>query len=101
MCTYYFKPKKGRQNSLDIKVKDEKTLNDGVLLNDGTVNFYLKIIEDEYTCGEGQANNVLILKSFFNSLSNQQNPDLSNNFCYPDSCSFIRTKIYVKIIISL
>ena len=30
MCTYYFKPKKGRQNSLDIKVKDEKTLNDGV-----------------------------------------------------------------------
>ena len=82
MCTYYFKQKRGRQNSLDIKVKDEKTLNDGVFLNDGIVNFYLKIIEDEYTCGEGQANNVLVLKSFFyNSLSNQQNPDLSNNFC--------------------
>ena len=96
MCTYYFKQKRGRQNSLDIKVKDEKTLNDGVFLNDGIVNFYLKIIEDEYTCGEGQANNVLVLKSFFyNSLSNQQNPDLSNNFCYPDSCSFIRTKINV------
>ena len=96
MCTYYFKQKRGRQNSLDIKVKDEKTLNDGVFLNDGIVNFYLKIIEDEYTCGEGQTNNVLIQKSFFyNSLSNQQNPDLSNNFCYPDSCSFIRTKINV------
>ena len=96
MCTYYFKQKRGKQNSLDIKVKDEKTLNDGVFLNDGIVNFYLKIIEDEYTCGEGQINNVLIQKSYFyNSLSNQQNPDLSNNFCYPDSCSFIRTKINV------
>ena len=96
MCTYYFKQKRGKQNSSDIYVKDEKTLNDGVFLNDGIVNFYLKIIEDEYTCGEGKSNNVLIQKSFFyNSLSNQQNSNLSNDFCYPDSCSFIRTKINV------
>ena len=95
VCTYYFKRKRGKQNSLDIYVKDEKTLNDGVFLNDGIVNFYLKIIEDEYTYQDGQ-NNVLIQKSFFyNSLSNQQNSNCSNDFCYPDSCSFIKTKINV------
>ena len=95
VCTYYFKRKRGKQNSLDIYVKDEKTLNDGVFLNDGIVNFYLKIIEDEYTYQNGQ-NNVLIQKSFFyNSLSNQQNSNCSNDFCYPDSCSFIKTKINV------
>ena len=95
VCTYYFKRKRGKQNSLDIYVKDLKTLNDGVFLNDGIVNFYLKIIEDEYIYQEGQ-NNVLIQKSFFyNSLSNQQNSNCSNDFCYPDSCSFIKTKINV------
>lgn len=95
VCTYYFKRKRGKQNSLDIYVKDEKTLNDGVFLNDGIVNFYLKIIEDEYTCQDGQ-NNVLIQRSFFyNSLSNQQNSNCSNDFCYPESCSYIKTKINV------
>ena len=96
LFTYYFKRKRGKQSSLDIKVKDEKTLNDGVFLNDGIVNFYLKIIEDYYTSGEGQSNNVLIQKSFFyNSLSNQQNSSLSNEFIYPESCSFTKTKINV------
>ena len=94
VCTYYFRKKRGKQTSMDIKVKDEKTLNDGVFLNDGIINFYLKIIEDEYTINNN--NNALIMKSFFyNSLSNQQNQDLSNNFTYPDSCSFIGTKINV------
>ena len=65
LCSYYFKKPLRKQRSLDIQVNDEKTLNDGVFLNDGIVNFYLKIIEDEYTCGEGKSNNVLILKSFF------------------------------------
>ena len=97
LCSYYFKKPLRKQRSLDIQVKDEKTLNDGVFLNDGIVNFYLKIIEDEYTCGEGKSNNVLILKSFFyNFISNQQTLDLSNNdFSYPESCSYIKTKINV------
>ena len=100
VCTYYFRHKRGKQTSVDIKIKDEKTLNDGVFLNDGIINFYLKIIEDEYAYnqvdGKISDNNVLIMKSYFyNSLSNQQNQDLSNNFTYPDSCSFIGTKINV------
>ena len=100
VCTYYFKHKRGKQKSVDIKIKDEKTLNDGVFLNDGIINFYLKIIEDEYAYNiidnKITDNNVLIMKSYFyNSLSNQQNQDLSNNFTYPDSCSFIGTKINV------
>ena len=97
LFTYYFRQKRGKQTSLDIKVKDEKTLNNEVFLNDGIVNFYLKMIEDEYTCGEGNANKVLIMKSFFyNSLSNQNsNSNLLNSFYCPDSCSFVRTKINV------
>ena len=97
LFTYYFKQKRGKQTSLDIKVNDEKTLNNEVFLNDGIVNFYLKLIEDEYTSGEGNANKVLIMKSFFyNSLSNQNsNSNLLNSFYCPDSCSFIRTKINV------
>jgi len=96
VCTYYFKKKRGKQTSMDIKVKDEKSLNDGVFLNDGIINFYLKIIEDEYTYNEENNNNVLIMKSYFyNILSNQQNQDLSNNFNYPDSASYIGTKINV------
>ena len=96
MCTYYFKKPRRKQTSLDIQVKDEKTLNDGVFLNDGIVNFYLKIIEDEYTCGEGCSNNVLVMKSFFyNLIANQQNMNLSNEFSYPDSCSYTVTKINV------
>ena len=96
MCTYYFRQKRGKQSRLDIKVKDEKTLNDGVFLNDGIVNFYLKIIEDEYTFGEGKTNQILIQKSFFYNSLAFQNSDLSNNdFCYPESCSFIKTKINV------
>ena len=102
VCTYYFRQKRGKQTSMDIKIKDEKTLNDGVFLNDGIINFYLKIIEDEYAHNNNNSNidnsnnNVLIMKSYFyNSLSNQQNQNLSNNFTYPDSCSFIGTKINV------
>ena len=96
MCTYYFRQKRGKQSRLDIKVKDEKTLNDGVFLNDGIVNFYLKIIEDEYTFGEGKTNQILIQKSFFYNSLAFQNSDLSNNeFYYPESCSFIKTKINV------
>ena len=97
LCTYFFKRPRRKQTSLDIQVKDEKTLNDGVFLNDGIVNFYLKIIEDEYTCGEDKANNVLVMKSFFyNFIANQENLNLSiGEFSYPDSCSFIKTKINV------
>ena len=96
LCTYYFKKPLRRQTSVDIQVKDEKTLNDGVFLNDGIVNFYLKIVEDEYTCEEGKSNNALILRSFFyNFISNQQNNNLSNDFVIPDSCSYVKTKINV------
>ena len=97
LCTYYFKRPRRKQTSVDIQVKDEKTLNDGVFLNDGIVNFYLKIIEDEYTFGENKENNVLVLKSYFyNFIANQQNLNLStDNFTYPDSCSFVKTKINV------
>ena len=96
LCTYYFKKPLRRQTSVDIQVKDEKTLNDGVFLNDGIVNFYLKIIEDEYTCEEGKSNDALIMRSFFyNFISNQQNYNLSNDFVIPDSCSYIKTKINV------
>ena len=96
LCTYYFKKPLRRQTSVDIQVKDEKTLNDGVFLNDGIVNFYLKIIEDEYTCEEGKSNDALIMRSFFyNFISNQQNYNLSNDFIIPDSCSYIKTKINV------
>ena len=72
-------------------------MNDGVFLNDGIVNFYLKIIEDEYTFGENKENNVLVLKSYFyNFIANQQNLNLStDNFTYPDSCSYVKTKINV------
>ena len=97
LCTYYFKKPRRKQTSLDIQVKDEKTLNDGVFLNDGIINFYLKIIEDEYSCVEGSSNNVLIMKSFFyNFIANQNNLNLaSDNFTYPDSCSYIITKTNV------
>ena len=97
LCTYYFKRPRRKQTSVDIQVKDEKTLNDGVFLNDGIVNFYLKIIEDEYTFGENKENNVLVLKSYFyNFIANQQNLNLStDNFTYPDSCSYVKTKINV------
>ena len=97
LCTYYFKKPRRKQTSLDIQVKDEKTLNDGVFLNDGIINFYLKIIEDEYTFGEDKSNNVLVMKSFFyNFIANQNNLNLAaDNFTYPESCSFIKTKINV------
>jgi len=97
LCTYYFKKPRRKQTSLDIQVKDEKTLNDGVFLNDGIINFYLKIIEDEYSCVEGNSNNVLIMKSFFyNFIANQNNLNLaSDNFTYPDSCSYTITKTNV------
>ena len=96
LCTYYFKKPLRRQTSVDIQVKDEKTLNDGVFLNDGIVNFYLKIVEDEYTSEEGKSNNALILRSFFyNFISNQQNYNLPNDFIIPDSCSYVKTKINV------
>ena len=97
LCTYYFKRPRRKQTSLDIQVKDDKTLNDGVFLNDGIINFYLKIIEDEYTFGENKENNVLVMKSFFyNFIANQQNLNLStDSFTYPDSCSYVKTKINV------
>ena len=97
LCTYYFKNPRRKQTSVDIRVMDEKTLNDGVFLNDGIVNFYLKVIEDEYTCGEDKTNNVLIMNSFFyNSIANQTNLNLSiGEFYYPESCSYTKTKINV------
>ena len=95
LCTYHFRQKRGRQSSFDICVSDEKTLNDGVFLNDKIINFYLKILEDELTCIEGKTNQVLVQRSFFyNSLSNQ-NIDLSDTFRCPDSFSFIKTKVNI------
>ena len=94
--TYYFKQKRGKQTSLDVKMRDLKTLNDGVFLNDGIVNFYLKIIEDQYFNGNSN-NNILIMKSFFyNLLSNQQTQfEIFYTFTYPESCSFSVMKINV------
>ena len=96
LCTYYFKNPTRKTNGIDIKVQDEKTLNDGVFLNDGIVNFYLKIIGDEYICDKVKLNDILILKSFFyNSLSVHQKINLSNDFSYPDSCSYKRTNVNI------
>ena len=95
LCTYYFRQKRGKQSSFDILVSDEKTLNDGVFLNDKIINFYLKILEDEYTCIEGKTNYVLVQRSFFyNSLSNN-NTNLSDTFILPDSFSSVKNKINV------
>ena len=95
LCTYYFRQKRGKQSSFDILVSDEKTLNDGVFLNDKIINFYLKILEDEYTCIEGKTNQVLVQRSFFyNSLSNN-NTNLSDSFILPDSFSSVKNKINV------
>ena len=92
LCTYYFKNPLRKTSGIDIKVQDEKTLNDGVFLNDGIINFYLKIIEDEYIYDKGKLKDILILKSYFyNSLSVHQKINLSNDFSYPDSCSYKRT----------
>jgi hypothetical protein len=45
--TYLFKQKRGKQIGIDIKRKDFKTLNSNGLINDGIINFYFKLIEDE------------------------------------------------------
>ena len=96
LCTYYFKKPLRRRTNVEIQVKDEKTLNDGVYLNDGIVNFYLKILEDEYTCQEDKKNNVLVMQNFFyNFISNQQNNNPSNEFIIPESVSYSKTKINV------
>ena len=94
--TYYFKQKRGKQTSLDIKIKDFKTLYEGNFLNDGIVNFYLQIIEDEYIPINNNGN-ILIVKSFFyNLLSNQQKQlQLLDNFTNSYSCYFNKTKINV------
>ena len=111
LYTYLFKQKRGKQKGIDIKMKDFKTLNSGGLINDGIINFYFKLIEEEsITMNKNYINNtkynynkniknkinVLALKSFFyNMLSNNQNEELSNNFTYPESCSYAVTKINI------
>jgi len=112
LYTYLFKQKRGKQRGIDIKMKDFKTLNSAGLINDGIINFYFKLIEDEsYTINKNytnnskyqinnqmnkKGNNVLAMKSFFyNMLSNNQNEELSNYFTYPDSCSYSVTKINI------
>ena len=109
LYTYLFKQKRGKQSGLDIKIRDYKTLNEGNWIGDGIVNFYFKLIEDEYANNSyinkylqgysnenNKKNNVIIMKSYFyNMLSMNQNAELSNYFSYPDSCSFIVTKINV------
>ena len=111
LYTYIFKQKRGKQKGIDIKMKDFKTLNSGGLINDGIINFYFKLIEEEsITMNKNYINNskynynkniknkinVLALKSFFyNMLSNNQNEELSNNFTYPESCSYAVTKINI------
>ena len=110
--TYLFKQKRGKQIGIDIKKKDFKTLNSNGLINDGIINFYFKLIEDEsFTINKNfniadkyhinnyakkYRNNILAMKSYFyNMLSNSQNEDLSNYFTYPDSCSYQVTKINI------
>ena len=110
--TYLFKQKRGKQIGIDIKKKDFKTLNSNGLINDGIINFYFKLIEDECfninknfnIANKYQINNyakknknkVLAMKSYFyNMLSNNQNEELSNSFTYPDSCSYSVTKINI------
>ena len=112
MYTYLFKHKRGKQIGIDIKKKDFKTLNSNGLINDGIINFYFKLIEDESLTinknfsitnkyqinnyAKKNKNNVLAMKSYFyNMLSNNQNEELSNSFNYPDSCSFAITKINI------
>ncbi len=112
MYTYLFKHKRGKQIGIDIKKKDFKTLNSNGLINDGIINFYFKLIEDESVTinknfsitnkyqinnyAKKNKNNVLAMKSYFyNMLSNNQNEELSNSFNYPDSCSFAITKINI------
>ena len=112
LYTYLFKQKRGKQRGIDIKIKDYKTLNSDGLINDGIINFYFKLIEDEsltisksYDCYNKyhlnnfinkNKNNVLAMKSYFyNMLSNSQNEELSNYFSYPDSCSYNITKINI------
>ena len=111
LYTYIFKQKRGKQKGIDIKMKDFKTLNSGGRINDGIINFYFKLIEEEsITMNKNYINNtkynynkniknkinVLALKSFFyNMLSNNQNEELSNNFTYPESCSYAITKINI------
>ena len=112
MYTYLFKQKRGKQIGIDIKKKDFKTLNSNGLINDGIINFYFKLIEDESITinknfnaadkyhinnfAKKNKNNILAMKSYFyNMLSNNQNEDLSNSFTYPDSCSYSVTKINI------
>lgn len=111
LYTYIFKQKRGKQKGIDIKMKDFKTLNSDGLINDGIINFYFKLIEEEsLTMNKNYINNskynynkniknkinVLSLKSFFyNMLSNNQNEELTNFFTYPDSCSYAVTKINI------
>ena len=112
MYTYLFKQKRGKQIGIDIKKKDFKTLNSNGLINDGIINFYFKLIEDESLTinknfnaadkyhinnfAKKNKNNILAMKSYFyNMLSNNQNEDLSNSFTYPDSCSYSVTKINI------
>ena len=112
MYTYLFKQKRGKQIGIDIKKKDFKTLNSNGLINDGIINFYFKLIEDESLTINKNFNaadkyhinnfanknkkNILAMKSYFyNMLSNNQNEDLSNSFTYPDSCSYSVTKINI------
>lgn len=112
MYTYLFKQKRGKQIGIDIKKKDFKTLNSNGLINDGIINFYFKLIEDESLTinknfnmadkyhinnfAKKNRNNILAMKSYFyNMLSNNQNEDLSNSFTYPDSCSYSVTKINI------
>ena len=112
ICTYLFKQKRGKQIGIDIKRKDFKTLNSNGLINDGIINFYFKLIEDESITininfdvadkyhinnyAKKNKNNILAMKSYFyNMLSNNQNEELSNSFNYPDSCSYAVTKINI------
>ena len=112
ICTYLFKQKRGKQIGIDIKKKDFKTLNSNGLINDGIINFYFKLIEDESIAinknfnvadkyhinnfAKKNKNNILAMKSYFyNMLSNNQNEELSNSFNYPDSCSYAVTKINI------
>ena len=87
-------------------------MNSNGLINDGIINFYFKLIEDEsltinknysitnkykinnYT--KKNKNNILAMKSYFyNMLSNNQNEELSNSSNYPDSFSFAINKINI------
>ena len=92
--TYYNKQNKGGQTNFDIKRKDSRTLIEGNFLSEAIVDFYLQVIKDEYIPINNNWN-ILIVKNCYSNLLFNQQIELNDNFTYPNSCSFDKTKINI------